>query len=97
MKHGFQPDARGEFLEAIAFYQSVNEGLGSAFALEIEAVVNLICQAPARWPVFEQDVRRCVARRFPFAILYSHEGDYILILAVMHCSRRPGYWKQRLG
>ena len=28
-------------------------------------------------------------------VLYTIESDYILILAVMHCSRKPGYWKER--
>ena len=34
---------------------------------------------------------------FPYGILYTVERDSILILAVMHCSRKPGYWKRRLG
>ncbi len=43
----------------------------------------------------DEDVRRCMARRFPYGILYTIEQDYILILAVMHCSRQPGYRKSR--
>jgi len=27
--------------------------------------------------------------------VYTIEQDCILILAVMHCSREPGYWKSR--
>jgi toxin ParE1/3/4 len=36
-----------------------------------------------------------MAGKFPYGILYTIEPDYILILAVMHCSRKPGYWKSR--
>lgn len=43
----------------------------------------------------DEDVRRCMARKFPYGVLYAIEQDYILILAVMHCSREPGYWKSR--
>jgi hypothetical protein len=43
-----------------------------------------------------EDVRRCLAHIFPYAILYTIEADYILIVAVMHLSREPGYWKDRL-
>ncbi len=32
---------------------------------------------------------------FHFGVLYSIEQDFVLILAVMHCSREPGYWKTR--
>ncbi|MGJ5632303.1 hypothetical protein [Nostoc sp. CALU 1950] len=41
------------------------------------------------------DVRRCMTRKFPYGILYTIEQDYILVLAVMHCSREAGYWKSR--
>ena len=43
----------------------------------------------------DDEVRRCMARKFPYGILYTIEQDYILILAIMHCSREPGYWKSR--
>ncbi|MFH0813669.1 MAG: type II toxin-antitoxin system RelE/ParE family toxin, partial [Pseudomonadota bacterium] len=29
-------------------------------------------------------------------VLYTIEPDYILIIAVMHCHREPGYWKTRI-
>lgn len=36
-------------------------------------------------------MRRCLTRVFPYGVLYSIEEDSVLILAVMHCSREPGY------
>jgi hypothetical protein len=36
------------------------------------------------------------ARVFPYAVLYSIEDDYILIVAIAHGKRRPGYWRHRL-
>jgi toxin ParE1/3/4 len=96
MTYTYHPEARDEYLEAARFYERRSAGLGIAFTLEVEAAIGRIVEAPRRWPVFEQDVRRCLTHRFPYGILYSIEGDSILILAVMHCSRRPGYWKQRL-
>ena len=69
--------------------------LAASFTREIEAVIELICEAPERWRFFEQDVRRGLARRFPYAVLYTIEDKDVLIVAVMHCRREPGYWKQR--
>lgn len=54
-------------------------------------------ESPTRWQIVDQDIRRCLTRRFPYGILYTIEADYILILAVMHCSREPDYWKARLN
>jgi hypothetical protein len=32
---------------------------------------------------------------FRMPVLYSIESDYVLFIAVMHCSREPGYWRHR--
>lgn len=41
-------------------------------------------------------LRRFLLRRFPYYLLYRVEEDWILVLAVGHHSRRPGYWRDRL-
>jgi plasmid stabilization system protein ParE len=53
---------------------------------------------PARWRVAEEPgIRRYVFRRFPYVIYYRWEVErhHVTIYAVMHCSREPGYWKNR--
>jgi toxin ParE1/3/4 len=37
-----------------------------------------------------------VTHVFPYAVLYTIEPTFILIVAVMHCAREPGYWKTRI-
>ena len=39
--------------------------------------------------------RRRLLRRFPYGILYKEEESQIVIVAVMHLQRRPGYWRNR--
>jgi toxin ParE1/3/4 len=97
MSFAFHPEAHLEYLEAADFYKKRGAELGAKFTLEVEAAIDRIVEAPLRWPLFEQDVRRCLTHTFPFGILYTVDHDSILILAVMHCSRRPGYWKDRLN
>lgn len=95
MTFHFHPDARLEYLEAAAFYESRREGLGAAFTLEIEATIQRLLEAPARWPTLEQDIRVCRTRTFPYGVLYSIEDDVMIIVAVMHLHREPGYWRRR--
>ncbi len=97
MTYDFHPEARLEYREAVVFYESRYTGLGAAFSLQIEAAIDRILKAPERWRVIEQDVRRCLAHTFPYGILYIIEEDSILIVAVMHLRRRPGYWRARLS
>lgn len=47
--------------------------------------------------VYEGDVRYCPLRRFPNVILYRLQDSTVQIITVMHPSRRPGYWKDRLA
>jgi hypothetical protein len=41
-------------------------------------------------------VRRQLVRRFDVEIDYLVSGDTIVVIAIFHCKRRPGYWKDRL-
>ncbi len=97
MKYGFHPEARLEYREAAVFYESRQPGLGAAFTREIEAAIDRILETPELFRFVEQDVRRCLAHSFPHGVLYTLEGDFILIVAVAHGSRKPGYWHERLS
>jgi toxin ParE1/3/4 len=97
MIHHFHPEARLEYLEAATFYNSRRAGLGAAFTLEVEATIERILEAPNRWLVIEQDVRKCLTHVFPYGILYTIEQDAILIVSVMHLRRKPGHWRSRLS
>ena len=95
MRHQFHPEALLEFEDAVQFYQERGRTLGQRFAMEIRATIAKIVATPDRWRVVEQDVRICRARVFPYAVLYTIESDFILIVAVAHAKRRPGYWRHR--
>jgi plasmid stabilization system protein ParE len=96
MKCAFHPDARLEYRAAAEFYEARQVGLGAAFTKEIETAIEHILEAPERFRFIEQDVRRCLARTFPYGVLYTVERDLVLILAIAHGSREPGYWQDRL-
>ena len=96
MRYEFHPEALAEYDDAAHYYADCQEALDLRFIECVEAAVQQISKDPLRWRLFEQDVRRYLVHVFPFAVLYSVESDYILILAVMHCSREPGYWRHRI-
>ena len=97
MRYDFHPAARREYRDAAAFYEACRSGLGATFTVEVESTIERIMEDPNRWRMVEQDVRRCLTHVFPYAVLYSVEPDSVLILAVAHGSREPGYWRSRLG
>lgn len=95
MKYAFHPEALTEYAEAVQYYAEQRTEMAQAFIDAVEDAVYRIRESPTRYVAIDEDVRRCMTRRFPYGILYTIEPDYVLILAVMHCSREPGYWKGR--
>jgi len=96
MKYVFHPAALTKYSEAVEFYSQRRVELAQAFINAVEEAIFRIVDSPTRWAFVEEDIRRCLTRQFPYGILYTVEEDYILIVAVMHCSREPGYWKKRV-
>lgn len=97
MRLEFHPEARVEYIEAIAYYEERQPGLGARFTIEIENAIHRVMEAPRQWRRIEGDIRRCLAHTFPYGVVYSIEADdQVLLLAVMHLSRRPGYWRDRV-
>jgi toxin ParE1/3/4 len=95
MRYEFHPDALEEFEEAALYYSRRQPGLDLRFIVSVRETVNRILEEPNRWRIFDEDVRRCFTHVFPYSILYTIERGYVLIVAVAHCSRKPGYWKSR--
>jgi toxin ParE1/3/4 len=96
MRLNFHPLARDEFKRAVREYEFRQRGLGARFASEVERAIDRIRQSPVRWPLLEEPVRRCLTQVFPYAVLYSVEPDGVFVVAVMHCHRKPGYWRDRV-
>lgn len=95
MNFSFHPEAEEEFTAAVAYYQQCEPALGLDFSRAVYASIQNALRYPGMWPVLEGDVRRCLVHRFPYGVLYSIEGDTIVILAIMHLHREPDYWKHR--
>jgi len=93
--YAFHPDAELEYTEAISFYESRMVGLGRSFAAAVERTVSLIREHPDAGPPAGVNRRRWLVSRFPYSIVYRLEPESVVIVAVAHQSRRPGYWRRR--
>jgi toxin ParE1/3/4 len=64
----FRRAAKSEFEDAATWYDERRSGLGEEFVIEIEQALANAAAAPQRYPVVFSDIRRTVARRFPFSV-----------------------------
>lgn len=92
----FHPEADEEYAQAGEYYTGINSELGGRFYDEIERLVLDIRRQPQRFRLFDSRLRRHFSGVFPYALLYLDQPDRVLIIAVMHLKRRPGYWRKRL-
>ena len=95
MKHEFHPEALAEYEAATRYYAERDPRVAEHFVTAVEDAIERILDSPTRWRIVDEDVRRCLTHLFPYGVLYTIEPDFVLIVAVMHCSREPGYWKAR--
>lgn len=91
----FHPDADAELEEAALFYESRMAGLGRSFAAEVERTIALLREYPDAGSAVGPKRRRVLVARFPYSIVYRQDSDAIVIVAVAHQRRRPGYWRRR--
>ena len=92
----FHPAAEAELIAAGEFYEAQAAGLGLDFVAEVRRTARTIAAHPEVGHRFSRRLRRTLVRRFPYGLLYRVEADTIVVVAVMHLRRRPGYWRGRV-
>ena len=65
------------------------------FANAVDAALTAVATDPQRFVAVDQLHRVCPVRRFPFRIVYRIVENRVLVVAVAHAKRRPGYWRDR--
>ncbi len=96
MNHKYHEDAERELNEAAEWYEHQQDGLAAEFVIEIDHAVGRILGGPETFSFYEGEIRCCPVRRFPYVVLYRPRLMTVEIIAIMHHSRRPGYWRRRL-
>jgi hypothetical protein len=91
----FHPDIKNEIEKSYQWYESRAQGLGEDFLNELESAFRIIKEIPDTWPLISKNHRRYLLDRFPFGVIYQKNKNSIYVLAVMHLSRKPGYWLKR--
>ena len=101
MRVRLHPGAAEDLGAAGDWYESQLPGLGGDLLEELQRALHAVCERPAAWPLWpdlpeEIGVRRFLLARFPFAVAYVVEAEDVVVLAITHVRRRPGYWVGRL-
>jgi toxin ParE1/3/4 len=94
--YSYHEAAAEEYHRDIEYYRQISPHLGRKFVTEVEAAIARIREFPEGHSPVARGLRRCPIRRFRHAIIYEVRKTEIFIWAVMHTSREPNYWKNRV-
>lgn len=78
------------------YYDNIDLKLGDEFLEEIDDCISRILMFPVAWKKLHGSVRQCRTHRFPYSLIYDLEDEQLFIVAVMHQTREPNYWVDRL-
>lgn len=96
----FGATAEAELIDAAHWYEDQQSGLGHRFISAVDATIHAL----KRWPrtgalvddaTNSREIRRAPVKGFPYHLGYLVTDDAMVVLAVAHDHRRPGFWHHR--
>lgn len=96
MKLTMIPPARQEMLREAQWYDKREAGLGDRFLDELGEAFAFIMAMPNASEEIRPLYRRKLTTTFPYGVIDWIDADTILVVAVSHLKRRPGYWVRRV-
>ncbi len=93
-------EASQEAMEAAAWYEVEQPGLGAEFFIAVDAALdvieeNVIPLSPLPEGAGDTGARRLILDRFPYDIVAIELPTETVVVAVAHHARKPGYWRKR--
>jgi plasmid stabilization system protein ParE len=94
----FHPAASAEYRAALAWYAARSRWAALGFEREVERILATLAVSPLRYPEYDVTCREAILTRYPYSVIYRIESDgSVLVVAVAHASREPGYWLGRIS
>jgi plasmid stabilization system protein ParE len=90
--------AAEEFVTVRRWYARRSPATEARFVAAVELAVQSIEANPAAGTSYRGPYRWVRVRRFPYLIYYeAPDPTMVLVYAVAHARRRPGYWRRRVN
>lgn len=93
-------EASQEAIEAAAWYEHEQAGLGAEFFAAVDAAIDVIEEhvvplSPLPEEAGDTDAKRLILERFPYDVVAIELPEETVVIAIAHHSRKPGYWLGR--
>lgn len=91
----FLQEAEAEFLAEVAYYAEVQARGAERFRAAVEEATARAVTFPMAGLPYMAKTRRVFVKGYPFFLVYRPGSTGVAVMAVVHESRRPGYWLSR--
>ncbi len=91
----YHPAAHAELEAEISYREGERKDAGRHLRSDIDASLAIALRFPEIGRMGLNGVRRLVTRHYHFIIHYDFSEEQIVIWAIVHPSREPGYWLSR--
>lgn len=94
----FSQLASEDLTETLGWYKEQKDGLEKQFITEMSKVLKRIEVFPKSFSYQHLRVRKANLNKFPYRILYliDETNNEVHIIGVVHQSRHPDFWKNRM-
>ncbi len=92
----FLPQVEADVWNGRMWYEDKSPGLGEEFLRVFYACSEELARNPQVCATVHRDFRRRLLRRFPYAIYFRMERDYVVVFGLFHCARDPRRLRKEL-
>ena len=96
-------EAKREVITSSEWYETQQAGLGGAFVLDYESIIEHMRKFPETGSLvttevkLRYEIRQFLFNRFKHSLFTVVLPEELVVVAVAHQHRRPGYWRKRLA
>jgi toxin ParE1/3/4 len=92
----WQDHAKAEFKEAVGYYRAhAGTAVAQDFSDQTRRVTRRLREQPELGMRIAGDTRRYPLHDYPYHLIYRLVSGAIIVVALAHQRRRPGYWAGR--
>lgn len=77
-------------------YSDANPSLPARFSRAVTSALQQALTFPGSGAKVHRQLRRLLCRSFPYSVIYLPVDGEIVVFAIAHQARRPGYWVDRV-
>ena len=87
--------AESDFGDSLSWYAKRSVEAARRFDAQVDMAIRENAADPERFPKCDEKHRYYLLRDFPFQIVYRRNAETLVVMAIAHTSRKPGYWSDR--